>query len=178
MNSIVLDFETTGPNPQYAMPVQAAYAVYTPVGEEIEATSFLVNPGLPIGEGAFAVHGISDEKAQKEGISLNSFAAKWHQVVWKYQPINLLGYNIINFDLIILQRLLGLHTKGKFKYPPIEKVVDVMFLAQRFFQTRRWLKLVESVNRAGIPHNPDNFHEALVDVRFTWKLYDKLINRR
>lgn len=173
--NIVLDFETTGVNPLKDLPVQAACAVYDSNGKELEYWAPLIYPKIPIDPGAEKVHGISEEILKVKGISLAGFSENWHQLIWKYRSVNILGYNIINFDYIILQRVLGENKEGKFKYPPVEKIVDVMFLAQRFFKMRGWPRLQEAVNRLGIPHDPDAFHDALYDVRSTWKVYHKLI---
>jgi len=175
--NIVMDFETTGINPLQDLPVQVAYAIHDHQGKEIASRSMLLNPERSIHPGAEKIHGISRDRL-KTAVKLPEFSEYWHRLIWKFQPCNLLGYNIINFDLIILQRVLGLHKEGKFKYPPIEKIVDVMFLAQRFFKQKKWPRLIEAVNRLSIPHDPDTFHDALVDVRYTWMVYNRLISGR
>jgi DNA polymerase III epsilon subunit-like protein len=173
--NIVLDFETTGVNPLTCMPVQVACCAYDQNGKELEEITFLIQPTIAVELGAFNVHGLSNEILNQKGKSLRYFADFWHKLIWKYQPCNILGYNIINFDYIILQRVLGEYKEGRFKYPPVEKIIDVMFLAQRFFRTTKWPKLREAVNRLGIPHDPSAFHDALYDVRSTWKVYEKLV---
>lgn len=177
-NYIILDFETAGIDPLTTMPVQAAWLVMAEDGKEREKDSMFINPNMEISKGAQAVHGITAEKVKEQGVSLEVFSEIWHKLIWKYQPVTLLGYNIINFDLIILQHLLGKHKDGRFKFPPILKVLDVMFLAQRSFRMKGWPKLIEAVNRLGIPHDPDAFHDALEDVRFTWKVYEKLVMKK
>lgn len=173
-NYITLDFETTGINVLVDRPVQAAYCVHNSSGKNIANKSLYINPGMKIDPGASAIHGISQEKAD-QGISLTEFTEYWHKLIWKFQPVTILGYNIINFDYIILQRILAEYKEGKFKFPPVEKIVDVMFLAQRSFRTKKWPKLIEAVNRLGIIHDPNSFHDALADVQFTWKIFEKLV---
>jgi len=178
MNHIVLDFETTGVDVLYDLPIQAAVCVYDWIGKEKSHDSILINPGIEISPGAQKVHGIDSKLLEEKGKSLKWFTSYWKTLVWKNQPANLIGYNLINFDLIILQRILAFYGEGPFFYPPIEKVVDVMFLCCRFFQQKKWPRLIEAVNRLGIPHNQDDFHDALADVRYTWKVYDKIILER
>ena len=122
-------------------------------------------------------HTIGITKIEKEGKSLAWFAKVWKNIVWRYQPARLLGYNLINFDLPILQRLLQQYGTGKFKHPPLEGVVDVMFLTQRFFQTRKWPKLSEAMNRLNISYKEEDLHDALTDVKMTWAVYEALIRR-
>lgn len=176
--NILLDFETTGVNPLKDLPVQVAYAVYDYSGEELEAISYYINPEMACDSGARLAHNISEDTIRAEGVSLSEFSERWHKLIWKYRSANVLGYNIINFDQIILQRVLGENKQGRFKYPPVEKIVDVMFLAQRFFRTASWPRLQEAVNRLGIPHNPNSFHDALEDIRYTWKVYEKLVMKK
>lgn len=177
MNYITLDFETTGLNIMRDLPVQAAIQVNDDTGRETLSEDMILNPEIPISKAASNVHGISQRTAQIQGKSLVWFANHWHRVVWDHQPAVLLGYNIINYDLPILMRVLHRHKTGKFKFPPLERVTDVMFLAQRFFQTKKWPRLMESVNRLGIPHKAEDFHDARADVRYTHLVYRKLIGR-
>ena len=176
-NNIVLDFETTGINILQDRPVQVAFIVYSPEGKQLKAVSQILDPQIDCQPGALKVHKIGQEEIALHGKSLAWFAFTWTATVKAYAPINLLGYNIIGFDLPILQRLLQQFGRGKYRQPPMEKVVDVMFLAHRFFGSGKWPKLIEAVNRLGIEHKEEDFHDALADVEYTWKVYDKLINR-
>jgi DNA polymerase III subunit epsilon len=65
------DFETTGVDRFNDVPV--SFALVTLVGGELVATSSsLVNPGCDIPAGAIEVHGITNERAQTEGMPLSS----------------------------------------------------------------------------------------------------------
>ena len=174
-NHIVIDFETTGVDPMVDLPVQVAIGVWDKDGKEVLLKSHILDPRQPVDPGAEKVHGVTAKMIAKDGKSLTWFAKSWHEIIWAHQPAVVLGYNLINFDWPILQRVVHGNTKGRFKFPPVERIVDVMFLAQRFFKMRKWPKLIESVNRLNIPHDPDEFHDALADVIYTWKVYKKLI---
>lgn len=60
------DLETTGPDPDTARIVTACVVVDTP-GQAPVVTTWLVDPGVEISEGATAVHGITTEHAREHG---------------------------------------------------------------------------------------------------------------
>lgn len=74
---IVFDTETTGfPNPNLPLDhadqphiVQLACILFEDNGTERSSLSVIVNPGVPIPERASAVHGITDEVAERCGIA-------------------------------------------------------------------------------------------------------------
>lgn len=65
----VLDFETTSPDPREARIVSYALVYVLSHGHPKESWSIrgIVDPGVPIPEGATAVHGITTERAKAEG---------------------------------------------------------------------------------------------------------------
>ena len=64
------DLETTGFSPNTDEIVQIALVHVDSDGRLLpDSWSTLVDPGRPIAAGAFAVHGISNERAEREGIS-------------------------------------------------------------------------------------------------------------
>lgn len=63
----VFDLETTGVDVTSDRIVTAHVGVLDAKGREIAARSWLADPGIPIPEGAAAVHGISTEHARREG---------------------------------------------------------------------------------------------------------------
>jgi len=174
-NHIVFDFETTGVNVMHDLPVQVAIGIWNDDGKKIMLKSHILNPRMDVSPGAAKIHGLNQWVIEKEGKSLKWFAKAWHEIIWAHQPAVIIGYNAINFDWPILQRVLHKHTQGKFKFPPVERIVDVMFLAQRFFHMKKWPKLIDSVNRLGIPFDKDSFHDAKYDVKLTWDVYWRLI---
>ncbi len=62
------DLETTGRDPNEALIVTASLVVVDPQGNLAASYEWLVNPGVPIPEEAAAVHGVSTERAQAEGM--------------------------------------------------------------------------------------------------------------
>lgn len=65
---LVLDTESTGVEIETDRIVQIAVVQIGPKGVE-RSRCHLVNPGIPIPEGAQAVHGITDEQVQAEGLN-------------------------------------------------------------------------------------------------------------
>ncbi|MEU8826615.1 3'-5' exonuclease [Streptomyces sp. NPDC048636] len=63
---IGFDLETTGTDPGTARIVTAA-VIEVKGGEPIARREWLADPGVPIPEGAVAVHGVTDERAKAEG---------------------------------------------------------------------------------------------------------------
>ncbi|WP_026530316.1 3'-5' exonuclease [Haematomicrobium sanguinis] len=62
------DLETTGRDPHSARVVTASIVHYGADNSLVEERTWLLNPGVPIPAGASAIHGISTEEAQREGV--------------------------------------------------------------------------------------------------------------
>ena len=62
------DVETTGRDPMSARIVTASVVVVNGRQEIIHHLEWLVDPGVPIPEEATAVHGVSTQRAQSEGV--------------------------------------------------------------------------------------------------------------
>lgn len=64
------DLETTGPDPSSARIVTACVAMIDPPSPAVRhSRNWLVDPGIPIPEGASRVHGITTEQAQTDGLT-------------------------------------------------------------------------------------------------------------
>jgi DNA polymerase-3 subunit epsilon len=63
----VFDLETTGVDTATARIVTAHVGLIDETGAVVERKDWIVNPGVPIPEGAAAVHGITDERAKRFG---------------------------------------------------------------------------------------------------------------
>lgn len=62
------DLETTGRDPEEALVVTASLVVVDPHGQLAAASEWLVDPGVPIPAESSAVHGVTTERAQAEGL--------------------------------------------------------------------------------------------------------------
>lgn len=65
---LAFDTETTGPDPDTARLVSFTTATYTDTWYTGDRRDVLVNPGVPIPDEAVAVHGISTERAEAQGV--------------------------------------------------------------------------------------------------------------
>ena len=63
----VFDLETTGIDTSTARIVTANVSLIDETGAVVERKDWIINPGVPIPEGAAAVHGITDERARRFG---------------------------------------------------------------------------------------------------------------
>lgn len=61
------DTETTGVDVETDRIVSAAVVVQDAPGARPRVSRWLVNPGVPVPEGATAVHGLTDEHLQRNG---------------------------------------------------------------------------------------------------------------
>lgn len=107
-----LDFETTGVDPVSDPPVQVAIVTSGPDGVLAEDV-FLVDPGREIPEAAVVVHGITTERACREGRSLEEAAHRVHQAMTRAfaEDVPVVAMNA-SFDLTIAETLFrrfGLH---------------------------------------------------------------------
>ena len=105
------DFETTGVDRFNDVPV--SYALVTVVATEVtNIDAGLINPGRPIPEEATEVHGISNERAQAEGLPLRDAIEKVADAVLSAsrRGVPLVGMRL-DYDLTLLdtqcERLLG-----------------------------------------------------------------------
>ena len=78
------DLETTGVNPGKDLPVQVAFVRFEPPNKSYRNV-FVVNPGCEVPPGAEAIHGISTQRARREGCPLSEAAAIVHSVLERAQ---------------------------------------------------------------------------------------------
>lgn len=100
---LAFDTETTSANPDTARIVTATIVHITPEGANL--TEWLINPGVPIGAGATAVHGISNERAQAEGQDAETaiFEITAQLGLWLGRGKPVIAFNAA-FDFTILDR--------------------------------------------------------------------------
>jgi len=116
---VVLDFETTGVNRQNDHIIEICMIKRFPDGRE-KILNSLINPEMPIPSDATEVHGIKDIDVQGKP-TFKEFAPK---IISFIENCDLCGFNIINFDLHLLE--------SEFKRAEIDysnegrKLIDVM----------------------------------------------------
>lgn len=172
---LVLDLETTGPNPDECYPVQVGW-VWFRDGEPVESDSHLVKPPIPIPQGASEVHGIRDEHVVNAP-TIEEVAPVLLQALAEAPTIA--GYNAYHFDFPILRRLVPdfIETiRGKTILDPI--VVVRLDDVGRYWRGRGRHRLVNAARSSGIEVDEESAHGAVYDCelagRILWRWRDRL----
>lgn len=174
----VFDLETTGVCVETAR-IVSGYAGRVTRDNEIQGEyNWLANPGIPIPEGAAAVHGINDEMV-KDAPSEAQVTAEMVDVlsrsVARGRPI--VGFNIA-YDLSLLNNAARRHGIA-----PIEDfgcVIDPLIIDKHVDKWRKGSrKLVDSAKYYGVPLDEDAAHDARNDALATggvaWAVLNKLL---
>ncbi|HFA50205.1 MAG TPA: 3'-5' exonuclease [Bacteroidetes bacterium] len=150
------DIESTGLNVMRDRIVQIAVIKYFKDGREPEELELMVNPGIPIGEEAMRVHGITP----KDVANKPTFDRVAQQLFDFFGDADLGGYNIGRFDIPLLMEefaRVGIDFKiGKRRF------VD----AQRIFY-RMEPRNLRAAHRYYCGSEMEDAHDALADVRAT-----------
>lgn len=176
------DFETTGVDMESDRAVSVAISRIIPGGESIDYYQ-LINPGIPIPEGATKIHGITDEKAQAEGAEpAKVIADTVYQLAESMaRGVPIVGMNL-SYDLTLLDREARRHgvmplgqamrdlvdprqhkTDGS-GMPYITPVLDLYVIDKHVDQFRPGSrKLVDTCRAYRVRH--DGAHDALEDVK-------------
>lgn len=169
---VMFDFETTGVDTATCMPVSVA-AVRFEQGEEVEAYYSLLNPGIPIPEGASKIHGITDEQVA-DAPQLVDAIGEIEVVAADAVPG---GYNGETFDKPILHRF------AVAQYCPLldpaQRWIDPLIMIRkidRFAAGRGRHKLALACARWGVPFAEAEQHNALGDVRALGRLLYRLVD--
>ena len=166
------DLETTGTDAFSDVPV--SYSLLQYYGRQrIDANSRIVNPGREIPEGAIAVHGITNERAVREGCALDEAITDTVDTLVRasLQNIPVVGMNV-SYDLKMInacaKRVLGISlTEAGWDGP----VLDVLVIDRHFDKYRKGgRKLVDLCEHYGVDtsalHDAQNDVEATVAVLF------------
>lgn len=158
----VFDLETTGVDVNNDRIVTAHVGVLDAKGREIAARTWLADPGIPIPDGAAAVHGVSTERAQREGRSAREVVAEVTESLRALfaQGMPVVAYNAsYDFSLLtnecVRHRIPLLQAPGPIIDPlVIDKAID------RYRKGKRTLEVV--AEHYGVPL--DGAHEAAADA--------------
>ncbi len=137
-----LDFETTGVDPLFDLPVQLAL-VWCDGRGDLRCNSFLVDPEREVPEGAFAVHGISTARARAEGRSLEATAHYLHRHLGRAaaEGIPVVAMNA-SFDVTIAECLFA-----RAGLPSLEwrAVIDPLVIDRRVDRYRKGKRRLENL---------------------------------
>ena len=122
---VFIDCETTGVDVGKDKIVQVAAVRFNPETGKVSKKVWLVNPGIPIPEGAMAIHGITDEMV-KDAPSFGEIAI---EIDTALNGSVLAGYNINTFDIPLLRREFfdAKYTWRDYETIDVFRIVKVLF---------------------------------------------------
>ena len=167
MREVVLDTETTGLNPDDGDRIVEIGCVellnHLPTGEEFHT---YVNPDMPMPDGAFKIHGLSDDFLQDKpniGDVLDSFL--------DFLDRSTLVIHNADFDLKFLRREIRVAGSSR---ELKNKVVDTLSEARKKFPGSQ-ASLDALCRRFKIDNSDRELHGALKDARILSKVYFELL---
>ena len=164
---IAFDTETTGVDPAQDRIVTAA-AVRFENGEPVQEWSWLLRCDIPIPEASTAVHGITDEMSQHQGINqVDGLRAMRDCLLDGQLPI--VAFNA-TFDLAMLEanlRRVGL-PDASFDAVLCPLVIDKQF--NRYVRGRNQRRLKPTAERYGLTISDDDWHGAAADATVTGRI--------
>lgn len=187
---LFFDIESTGLIPKGAVPhetwrmphiVQLAAILTDNSLNEVEHINMLVKPeGYSISKESSDIHGISQEHAEREGVSKRMVMRAFHTLM--IEAKQLLAYNIA-FDLNLMQAeyvrfsvnpayLTG--RKQQCIMIPCTDVCKIPHARPRHAKDWKWPKLAEAY-RHFFGEELDGAHDALNDIRASIRVYRELL---
>lgn len=163
MDFIAYDLETTGIDPERDRIVEIA-AVRFLGGRPEKAWSTLVNPGIPIPEGALKVHGITDMMVRSQPTI--------DQVLKPFADfcgnLTLVAHNA-RFDFAFLKRFIQEHKSAA----PGGMTLDTFALAKRVHSGLSNHRLSTIVEHLKLP--PGGFHRAEQDAAYCGQIFQNIL---
>lgn len=175
------DTETTGISTERDRIVTAA--IITRTGSEVTARTWLIDPGVEIPAGAAAVHGITTEYAQANGVQpADALAEIAHELALALGAgIPVVGFNV-QFDMSMLESELARHglasLASRVPSGQIAPVVDPLVLDRKLDKWRKGKrKLVDMCATYGVLVNAEDLHAADADVIATLDVLQAMAKR-
>lgn len=168
---LAIDTETTGTDPETARVVQVCLGRSERLGDWFAKTR-IINPGVPIPAEATAVHGVSDEKAQAEGVApAGPLSDIWVNLGWLATSRTPLVAHNAAYDLTVLDREFRRHLGEPLPSGLI--VLDTLCLYRRFDWRTGGRSLTKLAARHGITFPAhDAEADALASLRLLHILAD------
>lgn len=173
------DTETTGVDTDQDRIVTAAIVLRTPL--ETLVRTWLINPGVPIPEGAAAIHGVTTEHAQAYGAEPSVALEEIAQIVAEHLAAQhpLVAFNA-SFDVSILETELlrhGLPTIEQRLQRSFSPIIDPLVLDRALDRYRKGpRKLSDMCEFYGVEET-GSFHTADADVIATLDVMAKILTQ-
>lgn len=178
MSLVVFDLETSGLSITKDTPIQICAKAFSPDFKETDCLLYYVYRKEPLAPIITEITGITLEKLQAEGIPPLIAVERWQKFLRKHYPVHLAGYNATAFDYPMIMNWVDGLTAGKFKFPPVHQVTDVMHMVGKYFKTTKWLKLRTAAERLNIAFEAASLHDAKADVTLTADVWKKVWTSR
>jgi DNA polymerase III subunit epsilon len=165
----VFDTETTGVDVDHDRIVTATVARIIP-GRGVDASTWLLNPGIPIPKAASDVHGVTDERAQTEGQDPDeAIPLIVQRLTWAAaEGIPVIAFNA-SFDFSILDRECRRH-----HIPcPEPFVIDPFVLDKQLDKWRKGSRTLTATcqhYRVALDGAHDATQDALAAGRVAWRM--------
>lgn len=165
---IVFDIETTGLDYRIGNQVIELAGQKLINGEVVDEFHELINPTVPIEDGAYRVHGLSNLFLAEEGKEALEVFEKFH--IFAQESI-LVGHNIINFDLPFLNSDLS-----RCSLQPLSNfAVDTLLMARTLLPQLPNHKLGTVALHFNV--DPAGAHRAMVDVEMNKKVFLNMLDQ-
>jgi DNA polymerase-3 subunit epsilon len=176
---LALDCESTGVNPFADRIVEVAAVVVNHDGSLDAPWSTVIDPGVPIPEGAADVHGISTERARVEGVEPAEAITHVAQRIWRHLDSHdgqaaVVAYNA-RFDWPLL---LAEAERHGVEFPCFAPVLDPYLLdrmCDRYRRGKRQLTLV--ADHYDVPLSAEDAHGALADATAAGRVMRAILTR-
>lgn len=171
----VFDTETTGVDTDTARIVTATVALLDAHGAVLERHDWLIDPKVEIPAVASAVHGITTERAQADGISPDVGVA---QIISALGAMLERGFPIVAFNAPYDFTILAREAK-RYGLPPLEKpepILDPLILDRQFDRYRRGKRtLTATITHYGVTIG--QAHDAGEDAIAAGRLLQQLASK-
>ncbi len=165
---VIFDIETTGLD--YLMGNQVIELAGQKIvhGEIVDEFHELINPSVPVEDGAYRVHGLSNMFLAENGGNAQDIFSRF--VEFTHNTV-LVGHNIINFDLPFLNNDLT-----RYELQPLSNfAVDTLLMARTLLPQLPNHKLGTVALHFGV--DPSGAHRAMVDVEMNKKVFLKMLDQ-
>lgn len=167
---IVLDLETTSPDPGEARIVTLFVGVLGPDGDVLHEYQTIVRPdGFTIPAGAIEIHGITNERARRDGVPLDDALTSLFGFLIASDAHPIAGQNIV-YDLTVidreLRRTFGHRDADEYMTWLSERnILDSLVLDRHLVPRRDGRRNLESLAAAyGVPLSTEDAHGARADA--------------
>lgn len=175
---LAIDFESTSVDPFSARIVEGAAVEVHPDGTVTNPWRRVINPGVDIPEEAAAIHGITTERAQTEGVDPATALAELVDIVWAHIDRHRAGAALTMFNARYdLPLLLTEASRHGVDFPVFAAILDPYLIDRmlvRFVKGKRKLTLV--AERYGVVLG-DQAHGALADATAAGQVMWQILGR-